>query len=58
MEAPSQMDLTKEQQFALRVFRDQAQGLTRVQAIELLVELKRQDYAKTNFWVKQIKHIH
>lgn len=49
--------LTKEQQFALRVFADYAKNLTRIQAIELLIELKRQDYAKNNFWVKQIKHI-
>ena len=56
MNNPSEFDLKPEQKFALKVLYDQAQRLTKQQAIEMLIELKRQDYAKTNFWVNQIKH--
>lgn len=55
MNNPSQFDLKPEQKFALKVFADQAKSLTKQQLVEMLVEMKRQDYAKTNFWVSQIK---
>ncbi len=55
MESQGQMGLTTEQKFALKVFSDEAKKLPREKAIEYLIEMKRQEYAKTNFWVSQIK---
>lgn len=52
----TEFQLKPEQKFALKVFYEQAKSLTKEQAVELLVELKRQDYAKTNFWVHEIKN--
>ena len=55
MDRPSQFDLKPEQKFALKVFSDQAKTLTKQQLVEMLVDMKRQDYAKTNFWVNELK---
>lgn len=47
--------LTIEQQFKLKVLKEEAQSLTREKAIEYLLELIRQDMAKTNLMTKLMK---
>lgn len=51
------LELTMAQKFKLKVLTDQAQNLTKQQAIDYLVELIRQDMVKSNAMKSMIKDV-
>ena len=50
------MNLTLEQQFSVRLFQSQTQGLTREQAIEFLIELYTQMIQQEATYKELLKH--
>ena len=52
----AQVELTLEQQFSVRLFQSQTQGLTREQAIEYLIELYTQMITQEATYKELLKH--